>query len=566
MNDAPSTIAAIGGMPVKSANGTTVYMRDVADVTDGAPPQPNIVHVEGKRSVLLTVFKNGSASTLAIIAGIRQKAADAKASLPDNLQIDPIGDQSIFVRSAITGVAREGVIAALLTSVMILLFLGSWRSTVIIATSIPLAILGSISILTALGETLNIMTLGGLALAVGILVDDATVTIENINWHLEQGKEVEPAILDGAAQIVTPAFVSLLCICIVFVPMFFLSGVAKFLFVPMAEAVIFAMISSFILSRTLVPTMAKYLLKPHVQNQEQAHPHSPNPLVRFQRGFERGFERVRSNYSGILELLLNHRRGFVVGFFAFVALSFALVPFLGRNFFPDVDAGQILLHVRAPVGTRIETTAEIFAQVEDRVRATIPPSELGTVVDNMGLSTSSINTAVQQHGNDWPARRGRSDLAEGRPSAHCRIRSQVARRVAARVSRRHVLIPSCGHRRSDPELRLARADRPSSSRQESAGRLCLREPDAASDPAYSRHCRRSHRAIAGQSPVQYRRRPCPCAASGHHRTRDVNNSLVVHLAGVRGRSPRRTGSTRPMAWNIRLSCRRRNTRSIRCRP
>jgi multidrug efflux pump subunit AcrB len=402
LNDAPSTIAAIGDMPVKSANGTTVYMRDVADVTDGAPPQPNIVHVEGKRSVLLTVFKNGSASTLAIIAGIRQKALDAKASLPDNLQIDPIGDQSLFVRSAITGVAREGAIAALLTSVMILLFLGSWRSTVIIATSIPLAILGSISILSALGETLNIMTLGGLALAVGILVDDATVTIENINWHLEQGKAVEPAILDGAAQIVTPAFVSLLCICIVFVPMFFLGGVAGFLFVPMAEAVIFAMISSFILSRTLVPTMAKYLLKPHAQGEEQAHGRSSNPLVRFQRGFEHGFERIRSNYSGMLELLLKHRRGFVIGFFGFVVLSFALVPFLGRNFFPDVDAGQILLHVRAPVGTRIETTAEIFAQVEDRVRATIPPSELGTVVDNMGLSTSSINTAYNNTGTIGP--------------------------------------------------------------------------------------------------------------------------------------------------------------------
>jgi CzcA family heavy metal efflux pump len=398
LNDAPSTIAAIAAMPVKTANGTTVHMRDVADVTDGSPPQPNIVHVEGKRSVLLTVFKNGSASTLAIIAGIREKAIEAKASLPDNLQIDPIGDQSIFVRSAITGVAREGLIAALLTSVMILLFLGSWRSTVIIATSIPLAILGSISVLSALGETLNIMTLGGLALAVGILVDDATVTIENINWHLEQGKSVESAILDGAAQIVTPAFVSLLCICIVFVPMFFLEGVAKFLFVPMAEAVIFAMISSFILSRTLVPTMAKYLLKAHVQGEDHAQRDSSNPLVRFQRGFEQRFERIRSNYGAILELLLVRRRGFVIGFFAFVALSFALVPLLGRNFFPDVDAGQILLHVRAPIGTRIERTAEIFADVEGRVRATIPPSELGTVVDNMGLSTSSINTAYNNTG------------------------------------------------------------------------------------------------------------------------------------------------------------------------
>lgn len=398
LNDAPSTIGAIAALPVKSADGTTVPMRDIADVTDGSPPQPNVVHVEGKRSVLLTVFKNGAASTLAIIAGIRQKAADAKASLPDDLQIDPIGDQSLFVRSAISGVAREGVIAALLTSVMILLFLGSWRSTVIIATSIPLAILGSIAALAALGETLNIMTLGGLALAVGILVDDATVTIENINSHLEQGKSVEPAILDGAAQIVTPAFVSLLCICIVFVPMFFLDGVAKFLFVPMAEAVIFAMVSSFILSRTLVPTMAKYLLKAHASGHEAVSRESSNPLVRFQRGFERGFERIRSNYTAMLELLLQHRRRFVVGFFAFIVLSFALVPFLGRNFFPDVDAGQILMHVRAPIGTRVERTAQIFAEVEARVRSTIPPDELGTVVDNIGLSTSSINTAYNNTG------------------------------------------------------------------------------------------------------------------------------------------------------------------------
>ncbi|RZF24483.1 efflux RND transporter permease subunit [Paraburkholderia sp. UYCP14C] len=400
LNDAPPTIAAIANLPIKSANGTVVHMHDVADVTDGSPPQPNIVHVEGKRSVLLTVFKNGSASTLSIIGGIRQKVADAKASLPDALQIDAIGDQSIFVRSAIKGVAREGLIAALLTSVMILLFLGSWRSTIIIATSIPLAILGSIAALSVLGETLNIMTLGGLALAVGILVDDATVTIENINWHLEQGKAVESAILDGAAQIVTPAFVSLLCICIVFVPMFFLDGVAKFLFVPMAESVIFAMIASFILSRTLVPTMAKYLLTSHAHEEGQAE--SSSLWARFHRGFEQRFERVRSSYVAMLERVLERRRTFVVGFFAFVVVSFALMPLLGRDFFPDVDAGQVLLHVRAPVGTRVERTAEIFAEVEAQVRATIPPSELGTVVDNIGLSTSSINTAYNNTGTIGP--------------------------------------------------------------------------------------------------------------------------------------------------------------------
>ncbi|WP_233835369.1 efflux RND transporter permease subunit [Paraburkholderia sp. ZP32-5] len=400
LNDAPSQIKALGDLPIKAANGTTVYIRDIANVRDGSAPQTNIVHVDGKRSVLMSVLKNGSVSTLGIISGVKDRIAAAKASWPDNLEIKPIGDQSLFVRAAITGVAREGVIAAVLTSLMILLFLGSWRSTIIIATSIPLAILGSIATLSALGETLNIMTLGGLALAVGILVDDATVTIENINWHLEHGKQVEDAILDGAAQIVTPAFVSLLCICIVFVPMFFLDGVARFLFVPMAEAVIFAMISSFILSRTLVPTMAKFLLKAHAPS-EPGHAHdskSPGPLGRFQRGFEARFEKVRAGYRDLLELALTRRRVFVTGFLGFVLLSFALVPFLGRDFFPAVDAGQILMHVRAPVGVRVEKTAQIFANVEGAIREIIPPADLGTVVDNMGLPVSGINTAYNNTG------------------------------------------------------------------------------------------------------------------------------------------------------------------------
>ncbi|MBC8741788.1 efflux RND transporter permease subunit [Paraburkholderia sp. UCT31] len=398
LNNAPSEIKTLGDLPVKAVNGTTVAIRDIANVRDGSPPQTNIVHVNGRRSVLMSVLKNGSVSTLGIISGIKQQIANGKASWPDNLNVEPIGDQSIFVRAAITGVAREGVIAAVLTSLMILLFLGSWRSTIIIATSIPLAILGSIATLSALGETLNIMTLGGLALAVGILVDDATVTIENINWHLEHGKEVETAILDGAAQIVTPAFVSLLCICIVFVPMFFLNGVARFLFVPMAEAVIFAMISSFILSRTLVPTMAKYLLKPHAQGEHADEAQRPGPLGRFQRGFEARFETVRGVYRGLLELALNHRRPFVSCFLGFVALSFALAPLLGRDFFPAVDAGQILMHVRAPVGVRVEKTAQIFANVEGAIRQIIPPSDLGTVVDNMGLPVSGINTAYNNTG------------------------------------------------------------------------------------------------------------------------------------------------------------------------
>ena len=293
LNNSPLKMEDLGDLPIKAVNGAMVYVRDVATVRDGNPPQTNIVHVDGNRSVLMMVLKAGATSTLDIIAGIKQKVIDVKDQLPDALKIGFIGDQSVFVRGAIEGVAVEGVIAALLTSVMILLFLGSWRSTVIIAVSIPLSVLGAIIMLSAIGETLNIMTLGGLALAVGILVDDATVTIENINYHLEQGKPVEQSILDGANQIVTPAFVSLLCICIVFVPMFFLQGVARFLFVPMAEAVMFAMIWSFILSRTLVPTMAKYLLQPHVHH-EGGPPKTRNPLVLFQRGFEARFERIRA--------------------------------------------------------------------------------------------------------------------------------------------------------------------------------------------------------------------------------------------------------------------------------
>jgi multidrug efflux pump subunit AcrB len=398
LNNAPSRINELGDLPVKTVNGAMVYVRDVAHVRDGNPPQTNVVHVDETRSVLLYVLKTGAVSTLDIIAGIKQKLIDIKASLPDALKITPIGDQSVFVRGALVGVAQEGVIAAVLTSVMILIFLGSWRSTIIIATSIPLAVLGSIATLSALGETLNIMTLGGLALAVGILVDDATVTIENINYHLEQGKAVEPAILDGARQIVTPAFVSLLCICIVFVPMFFLDGVARFLFVPMAEAVIFAMIWSFILSRTLVPTMANYLLKPHSSDEHGAKPRTRNPLVLFQRGFEAGFERIRGGYHDILSLALRHRPTFVGGFLCFVLASFLLTPYLGRNFFPSVDSGQILMHARVQVGTRIEETANEFADIRKAIRHIIPPNELATVVDNVGMPISGINMTYNNTG------------------------------------------------------------------------------------------------------------------------------------------------------------------------
>ena len=403
LNNAPSQIPELADLPIKNVGGAVVYMHDVAHVHNGNAVQTNIVHVDGNRSVLLSVFKNGSTSTLDIVGGIKKMLDVIKPSLPEALDIKPIADQSIFVRASIQGVIREGVIAAALTSLMILLFLGSWRSTLIVTTSIPLSILGAISALSAIGETLNIMTLGGLALAVGILVDEATVTIESINYHLEQGKTVEVAIIDGASQIVIPAFVSLLCICIVFIPMFFLNGVARFLFVPMAESVMLAMIFSFLLSRTLVPTMAKYLLRIHVQRVaghpfDEEPPRSNNPLVRFQHAFEAAFTRMRGGYHDVLALAIEHRRLFVGGFLVAIAASFLLVPFLGRNFFPQVDGGQLLLHVRAPVGMRIEETAARFNDVENAIREVIPPAELATVVDNIGTYLSAINTIYNNTG------------------------------------------------------------------------------------------------------------------------------------------------------------------------
>jgi multidrug efflux pump subunit AcrB len=400
LNSAPAKISDLADLPIKNVGGTMVFMHDVAHVHSGNAVQTNVVHVDGNRSVLLSVFKNGTTSTLDIVGGIKKMLEVIKPTLPDALVVKPIGDQSIFVRASIQGVIREGVIAAALTSLMILLFLGSWRSTLIVTTSIPLSILGAIAALSAMGETLNIMTLGGLALAVGILVDEATVTIESINYHLEMGKPVETAIIDGATQIVTPAFVSLLCICIVFIPMFFLDGVARYLFVPLAESVMLAMVFSFLLSRTLVPTMAKYLLRPH-----QAHSGAPgaapptkNPFVRFQERFEAGFLRLRAGYHGLLMLSIARRGAFVAGFLGFVVLSFALTPFLGRNFFPQVDGGQIQMHVRAPVGMRVEETAARFAEVEKVIRSIIPPAETAAIVDNIGTYLSSINTIYNNTG------------------------------------------------------------------------------------------------------------------------------------------------------------------------
>jgi multidrug efflux pump subunit AcrB len=387
-NSTPSTLAGLGNLPLKQVNGATVYLKDVATVTDGNIPQTNIVRQDGHRGVLITILKSGSASTLSVVQGIKNLLPHVADTVPKELKITPIGDQSVFVRSSINGVIREGVIAATLTGLMILLFLGSWRSTLIIAVSIPLSILTSIIVLSLMGQTINIMTLGGLALAVGILVDDATVTIENIERYLEEGHELREAILEGAAQIAVPALVSTLSICIVFLPMFFLSGVTRYLFVPLAEAVIFAMIASYILSRTLVPTMAVYLLKPldhHV-------PLSQNIFARLQRGFERGFEGVRSAYESLLTQLVSARKIFIPLFLLACLIGMLLIPLLGQNFFPYSDNGSFILHVRAKTGTRIEETARLCDLIEQSIRSIIPQNQMDNILDNIGLPYSTLNT------------------------------------------------------------------------------------------------------------------------------------------------------------------------------
>ncbi len=408
LNASPVLLDRINDLPVKTVNGTIIFVRDVAYVHRGSPPQTNIVRVNGARAVLMTILKAGSASTLDIISGIKALLPRVESSLPSGLDLHPVGDQSVFVKAAVFGVIREAVLAAALVGVMILMFLGSWRSTVIILTEIPLAILFSLTALSWLGESINVMTLGGLALAVGILVDDGTVTIENINYHLELGKPIEPAILDGARQIVIPAFVTLLCLCIVFVPMFQLGGVAGYLFRPMAEAVLFALVGSFILSRTLVPTMANFLIRGqhpgnHVEHDGSQPPtRSSNPFARFQRGFEVRFARVRDRYQSLLSLALGRPVAFMIAFLGCVLVSFLLAPFLGKNFFPAVDSGQILMHVRAQPGTRIEETARLFEFVEQTVRRQIPPSEIDNIVDNIGLPFSGINMAYQNTGTIGP--------------------------------------------------------------------------------------------------------------------------------------------------------------------
>ncbi|MDE1163119.1 MAG: efflux RND transporter permease subunit [Acidobacteriaceae bacterium] len=408
-NSTPESIAGLNALPIKTVNGSTIYVRDIGNVRDGFPPQTNIVRVDGQRSSLLSVQKTGNSSTLDIIKNVRAQLPSIHAQLPPSLKIQPIADQSVFVRAAISGVVREALIAACLTAAMILLFLGSWRSTIIIAVSIPLSVICSLLALSALGETINIMTLGGLALAVGILVDDATVEIENINRNLEEGKEVEQAILDGAAQIAIPAFVSTIAICIVFVPMFFLTGVARYLFVPLAEAVVFAMLASYFLSRTIVPTMAKYLLKGHEHDAAEKAKTSRNPFTRLQLVFEHYFEKLRSWYHGALNICLENRGIFLFGTVAFWILSIAvLYPWLGQDFFPSTDGGQFKLHIRAHTGTRIEDTAKLCDEIESVIRQNIPAKELGTIIDNIGLPYSGINLS---YSNSAPVGTADADIS-----------------------------------------------------------------------------------------------------------------------------------------------------------
>src|SRR6516162_1099688 len=399
MNGSPQTIQELNELPVKTVNGATIYMKDVAHVRDGFSPQTNIVLANGQRGVLMSIYKTGGASTIDIVDRVKQTLKEYQPSLPEGLKLSQFFDQSLFVRAAIAGVLREALIAACLTAMMILLFLGNWKSTLIIAISIPLSILVSILLLSALGETINIMTLGGLALAVGILVDDATVEIENINRNLAMGKETVQAILDGAQQIAVPAFGSTLCICIVFIPMFFLSGVAKFLFVPLAEAVSFAMLASYMWSRTIVPTLAMYLLSSEDEYRADEHVGERMGFFRrYQQGFERRFEQFRQGYRSALHTTLHFPRLFSAGFVGFCAFSVLIGFVLGRDFFPKVDAGQIRLHMRARTGLRIEETARLTDQVNAVIRETIPKEEITTLLDNIGLPYSGINLTYSNAG------------------------------------------------------------------------------------------------------------------------------------------------------------------------
>jgi multidrug efflux pump subunit AcrB len=434
LNGTPVTVQQLNNLPVKTVSNGTIFVHDVAHVRDGYAVQQNIVRQDGQRGALLTVEKAGSASTLAIVSGIRAALPAIAATLPPELVIRPLADQSVFVKASLNGVVREGLIAATLTSIMILVFLGSWRSTLIICISIPLSILTSLLLLSVLGQTINIMTLGGLALAVGVLVDDATVEIENMQRNVAMGKDLRQAILDGAQEIAVPAFVSTVCISIVFVPMFFLSGVARYLFVPLAEAVVFALFASYFFSRTIIPTLVMFLLPKEVE--EHRHPVTGKPMGRFARiheRFEHAFESLRTKYSMLLGQCLEHRRIFLSCFLLFCLSSLLLIPWLGQDFFPAVDAGQFLLHVRAKTGTRIEETARDVDQVDRYIRSQIPSNELAGILDNIGVPTSGINLSYNNTGTI-----GNADadiLVSLQPNHHptagyvARLRAQLPRQI-----------------------------------------------------------------------------------------------------------------------------------------
>ena len=494
LNDSPKAVADFNNLPVKVVNGTVVFMRDVAYVHDGSPPQTNVVQLDGRKGVLMSVLKIGSASTLDIISGIKARLPAIEATLPPGVNLKFVGDQSDFVKSSVAAVVREGLIAATLTGLMILVFLGSWRSTLIITVSIPLAVLSSLTALSLLGQTINVMTLGGLALAVGILVDDATVTIENINRHMEHGEDILTAITTGAQEIMPPATVALFCICIAFVPLLALGGVAGYLFRPLAMAVVFAMIASYILTYTLVPTMAHFLLK--TQHHSTAALGRASPRRSFSAASSKGskhyFERFRQGYLGVLRLALQHRFAFAGGFVCFALLSFGLAPFLGQDFFLRSIPAQSKSTMRAPTGTRIEETTRLTDEVEQKIRSIIPPDRLASIVNNIGLPVSGINLSYQNTGTIGVFDADMLVSMREGATPDRRLRQDAARAAPEGLSGRDILFPSGGYGQPNSQLRLARAARRPDRRQRSEREPRLRQQALGENSPCSRNCRSAH--------------------------------------------------------------------------
>ena len=503
-NATPIAIDSFNNMPIKQVGNAVVYLRDVAYVHRGGPPQQNAVLVKGHQSILLQILKSGDASTLAVVSGVRAMLPQLLKTLPPGVTITPLNDASTFVRASIADVVQEMVTAACLAGIAVLLFVGSWRSTLIVATSIPLSILSSILVLSWLGQDINIMTLGGLALAVGILVDDATVMIENINTHLEEAdaggnhKGLEDAIIDAANQIVVPTFVSTLCICIVWLPLLQLGGVAGYLFLPLAEAIIFAMIASFILSRTLTPTMAAWLLPAQVAAMHKPPPEHPGFFTRFQAGFEARFTRFRNRYRAVLEAITARRKRFVLLYLGGALASLLLLLFVGQNFFPSIKSGEIDLHMRAPVGTRIEESGKIAVLVEQQIRDLLPGHVTGTLV-NCGLPVMRHQPGVHQHRHDRQPGLRHHDLTRQPGVSGCSLPQYPARRPDGPLSRHRFQFPAGRHHGEDPELRTAFADRRAGQRPRSRRQLRLCQQADRTPEADRRHRRRPH--PAGHGPA-----------------------------------------------------------------